>query len=68
MRHKGEQRLRYNLKIWNKNGAFDILNNISKIFTLVHLMDTLGNVNNAISIVRYWIFDSNYETSLCLKK
>ena len=29
-------------------------------------MESLGNVNRAISIVRYWIFDSNYEKSLCL--
>ena len=29
-------------------------------------MDSLGNVNNPISIVGCWIFDSNYETTLCL--
>ena len=29
-------------------------------------MDSLGNVNNAISIVGHWIFDSNYKKSLCL--
>ena len=27
-------------------------------------MDYLGNVNNAISVVGYWIFDSNYEKKL----
>ena len=31
-------------------------------------MDSLGNVNHAISIVGYWIFDSNYNKSLCLKQ
>ena len=29
-------------------------------------MESLGNVNHAISIVGYWIFDSDYEKSLCL--
>ena len=27
-------------------------------------MDYLGNVNHAISVVGYWIFDSNYKKSL----
>ena len=31
-------------------------------------MDSLGNVNNAISGVGYWIFDSNYEKSLELNR
>ena len=29
-------------------------------------MDSLGNVNHAISIVGHWIFDSNYKKALCL--
>ena len=29
-------------------------------------MDSLGNVNHAISVVGCWIFDSNYEKSLFL--
>ena len=68
MRHKGEQRLRYNMKMWNKNGGFDILNDIRKKDNLAQLMYTLGNVNHAISILRSWIFDSNYEKSLCLTR
>ena len=68
MRQKGEQCLRYNLKIWNKKGDFDKLNDISENVTLEQLMDTLGNVNHAISIVRSWIFDSGYEISLSLTK
>ena len=51
-----------------KNDAFDILNDISENFTLVQLMFTLINVNHAISIVGYWIFDSNYEKSLFLTR
>ena len=60
MHIKGEQNLRYNMKIWNKNDSFDILNNMSEYVTLVQLMDTLGNMNHAISILVYWIFDYDY--------
>ena len=49
-------------------GDFYILNEISEYVTLVYLMDTLLNVNPDISIVGYWIFDSNYEKSLFLTK
>ena len=31
-------------------------------------MDSLGNVNNSISVVGYWIFDSDYEKSLVLNR
>ena len=34
-----------------ENDAFDILNDISENITLVQLMESLGNVNHAISIV-----------------
>ena len=51
---KGEQNLRYNLKIWSEIDAFDILNDISESFTLVQLMDSVGNVNNAIIILDHW--------------
>ena len=63
---KGEQNLQYNLTIWKKNNDFDILNDINEDVTLVQLMDSLGNVNHAISVVGYWIFDSNYNKALCL--
>ena len=51
---KGEQNLRYNLTIWSENDAFDILNDICENVTLVHLMDSLGNLNCGIIIVEYW--------------
>ena len=38
---KGEQNLRFNLTIWKKNDAFDILNDISEDVTLVQLTDSL---------------------------
>ena len=37
------------------------MNDISENVTLVQLMDTVGNVNNAVSIVGNRIFDSNYK-------
>ena len=49
-----------------ENHYYDILNNISEDVTLVQLMESLGNMNHAISVVGYWIFDSNYEKALCL--
>ena len=49
-----------------ENGSFDILHDISEKFTLVQLMDSVGNKNNAVSIVGYWIFDSNYKKELPL--
>ena len=38
---------------------FGILKNVSEYVTLVQLMELLGNVNLAISIVGYWIFTQN---------
>ena len=64
----GEQNLRYNLTICRGNDAFDILNDINTIFTLVQLMESLGNVNHSIITVGHWIFDSNYNKALCLKQ
>ena len=61
---KGEEHLRYNLNNWVKKGIFGILNEISENITLVQLTKTLVNVDHYISIVGYWIFDSNYEKSL----
>ena len=59
MNIKGEQRLIYNMKMWHKKDDFNILKKISEYVTLVQLMDSLGNMNHAINIVGYWIFDSN---------
>ena len=47
---------------------YEILENISANVTLVQLMDSLGNVNHAISVVGSWIFDSNYERAFVLNK
>ena len=63
---KGKPRLYYSLKIYKKKSSYDILTYISKHVTLFQFMDYLGNVNHAISVVGYWIFDSNYEKELVL--
>ena len=67
-RIKVDQKLKYNLTIWKKNDTFDILNDISEDVTLVQLMDSLGNVNHAISVVGYWVFDFDYNKALFLHK
>ena len=53
---------------YKKKGLYKILEDISDNFTLVQLMDLLGNVNHAISVVGKLIFDSNYEKSLVLNR
>ena len=64
----GEAKVHYNLIKYKKRGLYTILENISKHVTLVQLMDSLVNVNNDISVVGYWIFDSNYEKALVLNQ
>ena len=49
-------------------GSYDILIDISENVTLVQFIYYLGNMNRAISVVGYWIFDTNYEKSLVLNR
>ena len=63
-RNIGELRVNYTLEKYRQKGEYDILNNITANVTLVQLMDSLGNVNHAISVVGSLIFDSNYEKAL----
>ena len=58
----------YSLRIYKKKGYFYIITEISEHFTLVQLMDSLVNVNHAIGVVEYLIFDSNYEKALILNR
>ena len=67
-RNKSEARVHYNLMKYKKLGNYKILEDIGANFTLVHLMDSIVNVNHAISVVGNWIFDSNYEIALVLNK
>ena len=48
-RNNGEARVHYKLMKYKKMGDYKILENISAKFTLVQLMDSLVNVNHAIS-------------------
>ena len=65
---KGEPKVYYSLRKYKKKVSYDILTYISKNVTLIRLMNSLGNVNHAISVVGYWIFDSKYEKALILNK
>ena len=58
----------YSLRKYIKKGSHDILTDISEHVTLVQLMDSLGHINHAISIVGYLIFESNYEKALVLNR
>ena len=51
--NKVEQHIHFNMKQWKVKGRFDINNDISENVTLLKLMDKVGNVNNAVSIVGY---------------
>ena len=44
------------------------MTDISEHVTLVKFMYSLGNVNHAISVLGYWIFDSNYKIALVLNR
>ena len=62
--NKGEPRVYYRLKKYKRMGYYDIMKYTSENVTIVELMDYLSNVNHAISVVGYWIFDSNYKKVL----
>ena len=52
--------------MWKKNDDIDNLIGINEDVTLVQLMDSLWNVNHAISVLGFWILDSNYKKEICL--
>ena len=65
---KGETKVYYSLREYKKKGSYDILIDISENVTLDKFMDSLVNVNHAISVFGYWVFDSNYEKKLVLNR
>ena len=67
-RNVGEARVHYNLIKYKKMREYNILKDMSENVTLVQLMNSLGDVNRAISVVGNWIFDSNYEKALVLNR
>ena len=60
--------MHYSLRKYKKKGSYDILMYISVHFNLVQLMYYLGNVNRAISVAGYWIFESKYKLEIVLKR
>ena len=66
--NKGETRVHYKLIKYKNMGEYKTLEDISANVTLVQLMDSLGNVNHAISVVGSWIFDPNYERAIVLNR
>ena len=48
---KGEPKMHYILVKYKKKQSYDILKGISENITLVQVMDSLENVNHAISVV-----------------
>ena len=65
---KGEPNVHYSLVKYKKKAYYEIPKDISEHVTLVQLMYYLWNVNRAISVVGYWIFDSNYEKAFVLNR
>ena len=65
---KGEPKVHYILRKYKKKGSYYILTYISESVTHVHLMNYLGNVNHDISVIGYWIFDSNCKRALVLNR
>ena len=68
VRNKGKRWCRYKLYSWKNKGSFVIFNDVSDHVTLLQLKDPAGNINHAVSITECWIYDSNYERSLCLMR
>eukprot|EP00978_Attheya_sp_CCMP212_P026975 scaffold89841_cov50-Attheya_sp.AAC.1 len=58
-RMKGEQALKYEATLW-KSGEFDILEQYTEVPVLCRIQDTLGATDHCISVLRNWIFDSNF--------
>ena len=67
-RNKGEARVHYKLIKYRLMGDYKILEDISANVTLFQFMDSIGNLNHAISVVGSYIFYSNYERALVLNK
>ena len=58
----------YSLIKYKQKGTYKLLGDVSKHVALVQFMDSLGYVNHAISVIGYWIFDSNYKKELLLNR
>ena len=56
-RNKGNQNRNYKLKKWKKCGTYDIFNYINENVTSVQLMDNVVNVNHAVIISGFWVYN-----------
>ena len=65
---KGKPKVHYSLDKYKKKGSYDIMKDIPEHVTLVQFMDYLGKLNHAISVLGYWIFDSNHKREIVLNK
>ena len=65
---KGKLKVFYSLREYKKKGSYDILIDMSEHFILDQFMDSLVNAKHAISVVGYYIFDSNYQKSLTFNR
>ena len=65
---KGEPKVHYGLMKYKQMGSYKFLEDISENVTLVQLMDSLENVNCVISVVGYWIFDSNSNKAIVFNR
>ena len=65
---KCKTKVHYILIKYKQKGLYKILEDISENITLSQLIDSLVNVNHAISVVGYWMFYSNYTNSLVLNR
>ena len=59
-RSKGECRCYYKIYQWKETVKIDILNVISNHVNLVQFMDSIRNVNHAVSISGCWIYYSDF--------
>ena len=51
-----------------EKGIFEVFNDIGEHVTLVKWIDTIGNLNHAVTIAVCWIYDSNFNRPLLLMK
>ena len=65
---RGEPKVHYSLVKYKKKVYCDIMKDIGENVPSVQLMDYLVNLNRDISVVGYWIFDSNYKKALVLNR
>jgi hypothetical protein len=62
-RMKGERALKYEAKRW-KCDKYNILEQYTEVPVLCRIQDTLGATDHCVTVLRNWIFDSNYSHAL----